>query len=212
MIRALIFDLDNTLIDRQRAFSEMLEREFSKVTADKNLISCMVKDIILWDKNGEVSRDITFQMWKDKYKFNNPTPEELSASWSNESGKVAYLYPDVRETLTKLKEKYKLAVLSNGNKISQRRKMETINIYDLLDYSLVSGEFHVNKPDRKIYHYVCGQLNLKPEECAYIGDNYRIDIEGSRNAGLYPVYVSRNGDVHDDVTTISNIGELLNIF
>ena len=117
MIRALIFDLDNTLIDRQRAFSEMLEREFSKVTADKNLISCMVKDIILWDKNGEVSRDITFQMWKDKYKFNNPTPEELSASWLTESGTDPFLYPDVRDTLTKLNEQYKLHIISNGNKI-----------------------------------------------------------------------------------------------
>ena len=66
-------------------------------------------------------------MWKDKYKFNNPTPEELSASWSNESGKVAYLSPDVRETLTKLKEKYKLAVLSNGNKISQISIRECYN-------------------------------------------------------------------------------------
>lgn len=212
MIKALIFDLDNTLIDRQRAFSEMLQREFSKITNDKILIDTMVADIISWDRNGEVSRDITFQMWKDKYNFPNPTPEELSASWSNESGRVAYLYPDVRETLSKLKEKYKLAVLSNGNKISQRRKMETINIYDLLDYSLVSGEFHVNKPDPEIYHYVCSQLNLKPEECAYIGDNYRIDIEGSRNAGLYPVYVSRNGDIHNDATTIHNISELLNLF
>ena len=35
MIKALIFDLDNTLIDRQRAFSEMLQREFSKITDDK---------------------------------------------------------------------------------------------------------------------------------------------------------------------------------
>ena len=103
MIKALIFDLDNTLIDRQRAFREMLHREFSKITDDVDLINKMVEDIIVWDKNGEVSRDITFNMWKDKYSFVKPTPEELSTSWSNESGKVAYLYPDVRETLSKLK-------------------------------------------------------------------------------------------------------------
>ena len=213
MIKALIFDLDNTLIDRQRAFREMLHREFSKITDDVDLINKMVEDIIVWDKNGEVSRDITFNMWKDKYGFVKPTPEELSTSWSNESGKVAYLYPDVRETLSKLKGKYKLAILSNGNKVSQRRKLETIAIYDLLDYSLVSGEFSVNKPDPRIYHYVCGQLGLDPEECAYIGDNYRIDVEGSKNAGLYPVYVCRTkGDAVSDCLTINNISELLNIF
>ena len=213
MIKALIFDLDNTLIDRQKAFREMLVREFSKITENSDLINKMTDDIISWDKNGEVSRDITFSMWKDKYNFQNPTPEQLSVSWSNESGKVAYLYPDVRETLTKLKDKYTIAVLSNGNKTSQRRKLETIAIYDLLDYSLISGEFEVNKPDPKIYHFVCKQLGLKPEECAYIGDNYRIDVEGSKNAGLYPIYVCRSKDVAEtNVVTIKNISELLNIF
>lgn len=213
MIKALIFDLDNTLIDRQKAFREMLVREFSKITENSDLINKMTDDIISWDKNGEVSRDIAFSMWKDKYNFQNPTPEQLSASWSNESGKVAYLYPDVRETLTKLKDKYTIAVLSNGNKTSQRRKLETIAIYDLLDYSLISGEFEVNKPDPKIYHFVCKQLGLKPEECAYIGDNYRIDVEGSKNAGLYPIYVCRSKDAAEtNVVTIKNISELLNIF
>lgn len=218
MIKALIFDLDNTLIDRQRAFREMLVREFSKITNDSELIKSMTEDIVSWDRNGEISRDITFNMWKDKYGFESPTPAELSKSWSNESGKVAYLYPDVRDTLTQLKKKYKLAVLSNGNKISQRRKLETIAIYDLLDYSLVSGEFDVNKPDPKIFHYVCEQLGLNPNECAYIGDNYRIDVEGSKNAGLYPVYVCRNEEnsdtfkILDNVPIIFNICDLLNIF
>ena len=41
MIKALIFDLDNTLIDRQRAFREMLHREFYKITDDSiSIISC----------------------------------------------------------------------------------------------------------------------------------------------------------------------------
>ena len=89
MIRALIFDLDNTLIDRQRAVSEMLEREFSKVTADKNLISCMVKDIILWDKNGEVSRDITFIIPLQKNcQLRGPTNQARLPIFTPMSGKL----------------------------------------------------------------------------------------------------------------------------
>lgn len=212
MIKALIFDLDNTLIDRQKAFKEMLQRRFDEFVDDKELKENMISDILLWDNNGMVERLEVFKRWADKYNITFITPEQLDSDWSKESGSIAFLYEDVRETLTKLKEKYKIAVLSNGNKASQRRKMATIDIYDLLDYSLVSGEFHVRKPDPEIYKYTCLQLGLEPEECVYVGDNYRIDVLGSMNAGLKPIYVQRTDETHTDVQTIHEIKELLDLF
>lgn len=212
MIQALIFDLDNTLIDRQRAFREMLNREFLLLFQDESLISKMVQDVMDWDNNGTVERIVVFQKWVEKYHVTSITAEELDRKWSNESGTVAFLFDDVRDTLTELKKKYKLALLTNGNASSQRRKIHTIQIDDLIDYSLVSGEFGVRKPDKKIFEYTCKALGLKCEECAYIGDNYNIDVLGSKNAGMLPIYVSRTGEIHEDVQTIHEIKELLKIF
>ena len=121
-------------------------------------------------------------------------------------------FDDVRDTLKELKKKYKIAVLTNGNASSQRRKLNTINIYDLLDYSLVSSEYGVRKPDKKIFEYTAKQLDLKTEECSYVGDNYKIDILGSRNAGMLPVFISRNNEIHEDVLCIQTINELLQHF
>ncbi len=212
MIKALIFDLDNTLIDRQRAFREMLNREFHALFQDEALVSQMVQDVMEWDNNGTVERIVVFKKWVEKYHVTVITAEELDQKWSNESGTVAFLFDDVRDTLTKLKKKYKLALLTNGNASSQRRKIHTIQIDDLIDYSLVSGEFSVRKPDKRIFEYTCKALGLQCEECAYIGDNYNIDVLGSRNAGMLPIYVSRNNELHDDVQTIHEIKELLNLF
>lgn len=212
MIKALIFDLDNTLIDRQRAFREMLNREFYALFQDEALVSQMVQDVMEWDNNGTVERIVVFKKWVEKYHVTVITAEELDQKWSNESGTVAFLFDDVRDTLTKLKKKYKLALLTNGNASSQRRKIHTIQIDDLIDYSLVSGEFSVRKPDKRIFEYTCKALGLQCEECAYIGDNYNIDVLGSRNAGMLPIYVSRNNELHDDVQTIHEIKELLNLF
>ncbi len=212
MIKALIFDLDNTLIDRQRAFREMLNREFHALFQDEALVSQMVQDVMDWDNNGTVERIVVFKKWVEKYHVTVITAEELDQKWSNESGTVAFLFDDVRDTLTKLKKKYKLALLTNGNASSQRRKIHTIQIDDLIDYSLVSGEFSVRKPDKRIFEYTCKALGLQCEECAYIGDNYNIDVLGSRNAGMLPIYVSRNNELHDDVQTIHEIKELLNLF
>lgn len=212
MIKALIFDLDNTLIDRQRAFREMLYRKFNELFDDPQLVEEMIKDIILWDNNGQVERIDVFTKWAQKYNVTCITPEKLDKDWSNESGSVAFLFDDVRETLTELKKKYKLALLSNGNTASQRRKINTIQIDDLIDYSLVSGEFTCRKPNKEIFEYTCKQIDCLPEECVYIGDNYNIDVLGSRNAGLKPIYVSRNNEVHEDVKTIYQIKELLDLF
>ena len=184
MIKAIIFDLDNTLIDRQKAFKEMLERKFHAMFDDEELIQKMINDILKWDNNGTVERIDVFKKWAEIYHITKISPEQLDKEWSNESGSVAFLFDDVRDTLKELKKKYKIAVLTNGNASSQRRKLNTINIYDLLDYSLVSSEYGVRKPDKKIFEYTAKQLDLKTEECSYVGDNYKIDILGSRNAGM----------------------------
>ena len=212
MIKAIIFDLDNTLIDRQRAFKEMLDRKFHQLFEDETLIQEMIKDIIEWDNNGTVERIVVFKKWAEKYNVTKISAERLDKEWSDESGSVAFLYDDVRETLTELKKKYKIAILSNGNKTSQRRKLSTIDIYDLLDYSLISGEFTHRKPDKEIFEYTAKQLGLETNECVYVGDNYKIDVLGSKNAGMLPVFISRNNEVHEDVLTIKAIKDLLDCF
>ncbi len=211
MIKAIIFDLDNTLIDRQKAFKEMLLRKFHLLFDDETLISNMIDDIMKWDDNGTVERIVVFKRWAQKYDVTCISPQELDKQWSDESGSVVFLYDDVKDTLSKLKNKYKLAILTNGNTTSQRRKLDTIDIYDLLDYTLVSSEVNMKKPDIRLFEYIANKLNLKPNECIYVGDNYNIDVLGSRNAGMTPIFISRNNENYDNVIVIKEISELLNI-
>lgn len=211
MIKAIIFDLDNTLIDRQKAFKEMLLRKFHLLFDDETLISNMIDDIMKWDDNGTVERIVVFKRWASKYDVTCISPQELDKQWSDESGSVAFLYDDVKDTLSKLKNKYKLAILTNGNVASQRRKLDTIDLYDLLDYTLVSSEVNMKKPDIRLFEYIANKLNLKPNECIYVGDNYNIDVLGSRNAGMTPIFISRNNESYDNVIVIKEISELLNI-
>lgn len=209
MINTLIFDLDNTLIDRQRAFTEMLFLKFSELESDKETVKQMVDDVLIWDNFGAVERKVSLGNWADKYGYSQELALSIGEEWSKNSGTVAYLYPDVRETLTTLKEKYTIAILTNGNASSQRRKMQTIDIYDLLDYSLVSGECEFKKPQKEIFDLVLNDLNISANEAIYIGDTYKIDVLGSRNAGLKPIYVDRKNESHNDVFTIHEIKELL---
>ncbi len=193
-IKAVIFDLDNTLINRQKAFVEMLNEKIIETlpTDKKDLINDAIRDILIWDDNGIVSRSVTFANYCEKYQVTSMTSDELNEYWSSISGNDVYLFDDVLEIVAYLKPKYRLAILSNGNAVSQRRKLSATNILHNFEFSLVSGEVGIHKPDLRIYDYVVKKLNLKPNECVYIGDNYAFDIEASKKAGLSAIFVNRN--------------------
>lgn len=210
-IKAIIFDLDNTLIDRQRAFREMLMEVFSSFFDDADLVAEMIKDVMEYDTWGYVSREESLTRWAEKYHITDIDPLELAQNWSKISGSTVYLFDDVIPSLSELKKKYRLALLTNGNSSSQRRKINNTGIADMFEYTLVSGEYEVNKPDPRIFQHACQQLNLDESECIYVGDNYITDIEGAIKAGLVPVYVNRRHDVHDDVINIREIKDLLSI-
>lgn len=211
MIKAILFDLDNTLIDRQKAFKSMLIRVFHTYYEDEEYINKLVEDEMLFDNNGKIERKESFTLLINKYNIKEFTAEELASNWSKESGSDVYLFDDVLDTLKQLKKKYKLAIVTNGDYESQKRKLDNINLYDLLDYCLISSEINIRKPDVRIFEYACNKMNLKVDECVYVGDSYSRDIVGSLNAGLTPIYVSRKGEIHEDVKTIYQIKELLDI-
>lgn len=211
MIKAILFDLDNTLIDRQRAFKEMLYRVFGSYYEDKGYVEKLVNDMIEFDNGGRVERVDAFNKLIDKYNIKEFSAEKLSKDWSNESGSTVYLFDDVIETLKELKKKYKLAIVTNGDFVSQKRKLDNINLYEYLEYTLISDEIGIRKPDPRIYKYALNKMNLKEDECIYVGDSYSRDIVGALNANIKPIYVCRNNVKHDDVVTIYNIKDLLNI-
>lgn len=211
--KVIVFDLDNTLIDRQRAFTEMLKERIEMTLPEdkKQLKNQAIEDILLWDDNGMVSRSVSFKKYCEKYEVTCMTSEELSAYWTTISGSVVYLFDDVKETILKLKDKYRLAILTNGSPISQRRKLESTGILDLFELSVVSGEVGINKPDKRIFDYVCSKLCVEPNECVYIGDNYEYDVLGARNAGWNAVYLNRLNLPSDESVMISNLKEIVEL-
>ena len=211
MIKAILFDLDNTLIDRQKAFKEMLFRVFSNIYDNHETVNKLVNETLLLDDNGKVPRIESFTKLKEKFELKDFDVIQADENWKKESGTVTYLFDDVIDTLKTLKSKYKIAVVTNGAYASQKRKLDSINLYELLDYCLISDEIGIRKPDPRIFQYACKQMGFKEEECIYVGDSYDRDVLGALNAGLDAIYVSRTNQKHNEVKTIYQINDLLKI-
>ena len=212
-MKVIVFDLDNTLIDRQRAFTEMLKDRIELTLPEdkKHLKEQAIQDILMWDDNGTVSRSVSFKKYCDKYEVTCMTSEELSTYWTTISGSVVYLFDDVIDVITYLKKKYRLAILTNGSPISQRRKLESTGILNMFELSVVSGEVGIDKPDPRIFDVMCERMKVKPEDCLYIGDNYVNDVLGARNAGWNAIYLNRLHLESDESQMIDSLKKLKKI-
>ena len=97
----------------------------------------------------------------------------------------------VEDFLTFLKEQgIRTAVLSNitySGEALETRLQEVLPGHEF-EFILATSEYMYRKPHRRIFEFALQKAELKPEEVWYIGDNYECDIEGAKNAGLFPVW------------------------
>lgn len=113
-------------------------------------------------------------------------------------------------TLAQLKARgLKLAVLSNSDgRIDIALKQA--GIADLLDFSIDSYNVGFEKPDTRIFRIATEQAGVAPDEAAYVGDLYSVDVVGSRNAGLIPIlYDPFELNADADCLRIKSLDDLL---
>lgn len=56
------------------------------------------------------------------------------------------------------------------------------------EFILATSEYLFRKPNKRIFELALKKAGLEPEDVWYIGDNYECDVEGARNAGIFPVW------------------------
>ena len=122
---------------------------------------------------------------------------------------VDYIPDDVIPTLERLRnEGYKLGIVSNRNRPFTDVLVE-LGLQDAVDFTLASGEIGYWKPDSKVFLHAASLAGVRPDQVAYVGDNYFADAKGARGAGMFPVLFDPNDLFPDaDCLRIKAIGEL----
>ena len=112
--------------------------------------------------------------------------------------------------LEELKKRgYILGVVSNSDGRIESA-FEQAGLTSYFDFFIDSFHVGVEKPDPGIFLLATDRAKVAPEQAAYVGDLYWVDVVGARSAGLLPILYDRfhlNLDV--DCLSISAIGELL---
>jgi len=90
---------------------------------------------------------------------------------------------DVVPALESLRSRFRLGVVSNANG-TVRAKLERLGLARFFETVVDSHEEEVEKPDPRIFRVALRRMRVRPEEAAYLGDLYHVDVIGARAAGL----------------------------
>jgi len=96
------------------------------------------------------------------------------------------IFPDVTPGLSRLRRRYALASLSNGN-----ADLACIGLDHLFAVSLNARQIGAAKPEPRCFERLARELALRPREIAYVGDDPRLDVAAARGAGLTTVWMNR---------------------
>ncbi|CAI6087319.1 HAD family hydrolase [Cohnella sp. JJ-181] len=216
-IKAVIFDLDNTLLDRTRTFhrftSSFVDTYFRHAQDKESLIN----RIIELDQDGYKDKHVLFTELLEEFPWTaKPVIAELLEYYSVHYVKNALLMEHAEETIQYIRQKYKIGLITNGRNAIQYGKIDCLGIRNAFDFILVSEEAGVKKPDARIFQTTAQKLGLRAEECIYIGDHPKNDIQGASQAGMNTIWIEVNQPWKDDVTakpayTIRKLSELAEI-
>ena len=207
MIRSILFDVDQTLLDYHASEALAVTRFFAAhgLTADDAAIArasalswgywdeLNLSDTHLpsvrenWIENYTLAVFRFIEQLKIEYRFPaSATAEEYMTLFAHS----AVPYPDTVPVLTALSEKFSLSVASNGLTACQTSRLAP---YPFFTHLFISQSVGSLKPDVKFFRKALEITGVPPEETLMVGDSLLSDIEGASAAGIHTLWLNRRG-------------------
>ena len=216
-IKAIIFDAYGTLFDVNSAAEKCKSKigdkweNFANYWRKTQLEYTWLRSLMGRHKNfWQITEDSLDKSMK-AFKIDIGMKNELLDLY-----KILSPYPEVKETLEKLKEKkYILAILSNGTPDLLNELVKSNDLQNLFDDIFSIEEVKIYKPSSKVYDMPIKKYKMKIEDAAFLSAN-TWDVSGGGNYGFTSVWVNRNNNIFDNLdykpkNQITGLNQLLDI-
>ncbi len=214
-IRALLFDVNGTLIDIEtdegleeiyRAIGHFLT--YQGISLHRGEVRDLYFQIMQQQRAASVE---TFAEWNavELWRaFLHNKASDYTCSLSSEkqeqlplflaelhraiARKRLCLYPQVQETLDQLRSHYHLAVVTDAQGVYAVPELRGVGLLHYFNPIIVSGDYGYRKPDPRLFQKALDVLQVRPEQALFLGNDLYHDIFGAQQVGMKAIFVTYN--------------------
>ncbi|UNP78737.1 HAD-IA family hydrolase [Bacillus nitratireducens] len=213
----MLFDLDDTLLDRDKAVDKLFLFVLEKCYED---VSDTVKNNMLqkfkeYDKReyGISDKTIVLESLFDEFAPKYRLPHNyIQDFWNENFPKCFSIDQNTIHFLNHIKRHFKIGIITNGSTHRQKAKIINTNLNNYFDTIIISEEVGLSKPDKRIFELALNKLNVQPENTLFVGDDLERDIAGCQNANIKGVWfnpnmIKNNTDIkpYAEITSFDNL-------
>lgn len=218
-ISAKLFDLDDTLFDRDRAFRSWAETFVCTrlETRDELRYREAVDGLVSLDAGGYCPRETLFSKVKETYPSFQDSIDSLVETFYQQFLCHMSLEEETQRLLDALGQAgLPFGIVTNGS-YRQKYKVEVLGLHRLTSCIFISEVFGCKKPEAKIFLAAASCLGAPAKEVLFVGDNPHADIWGAQRAGMRTAWLHRGRAWPSDLSStpadiiIGSLEELFSI-
>jgi putative hydrolase of the HAD superfamily len=204
VIRAIFFDLDDTLVDDTVSLEQCAEQAARELASDRGVSPVDLADayvdcaVDFWTQLGPgspkpASGAIRPMMWQcalQRYGVDDATLSgKLAHRFDELRVERVEFFPDALPVLNSLRGHYRMAIITNGFAETHELKIARLELERFFDRVILAGELQMAKPDPAVFVHAMELLEVTPDISLMVGDRYDRDIEGAHAAGMRAVWI-----------------------
>ncbi|MGD6831130.1 HAD family hydrolase [Sutcliffiella halmapala] len=210
-IKAALFDLDGTLLNRDASVKLFINRQYDRIY---ELVGHIPKEnymerFIELDSRGYVWKDKVYQQLVKELNIKMAW-EDLLEDYIKEFRNHCVPFPHLISMLEDLKRNnLRLGIITNGYGQFQMDNVKALGIEMYMDLIFVSEWEGMKKPDSQIFQRALMKLQLQSEESVFIGDHPDNDVKAAQQVGMKGIW--KRDDHWNDVEADHIVDDLAEV-
>jgi len=191
MIKAVLFDLDGTLLNRDESLKGFIDNQYRRLNKWLGHIpkETYISRFIELDNGGYIWKDQVYQQLSKEYQIFGITWEGLLQDYINEFRHNCVPFKNLIQMLEELKSSnLQLGMITNGYGQFQLDNIKALGIENYFDVILISEWEGIKKPNPKIFLRALEQLKVSPNQCIFLGDHPENDVKAAQNVGMKGIW------------------------
>ena len=212
MIKAVIFDLDGTLLDRNKSVEKFVANQYRRLNEVLGHIAQTdyMQRFIQLDDHGYVWKDKVYQQLVEEFNITGISQQQLLEDYLAHFAAHCVPFPHLIQMLEKLKaQQLQIGMITNGYTEFQAGNIEALGIAQYFDVILISEKEDLRKPDKRIFERALERLGVQAEQAVFVGDHPANDVVASAGAGMTSVWKRNtqweNADAHFIINGLDEI-------